>query len=173
MRSKLVVSTTLTEPCISVQSSSSHLTAYPSYLQASILRQHISPLLLSGRPVSAKLSQTMRTTPMVCNARGSCQTLPVAQGQTAMYTNTGMQVLSTLPLLRPHLVLAWQAQTGRVIRTTCWDAVHRCKADRTLLYRHVRLQTRINSSKAAWHGATPRCQLVVCCIIFLRICGSE
>lgn len=72
---------------------------------------------------------------MVCNARGPLQTLPVAQGQIAMYTSTGMQLLSTLPLLRPHLMLALQAQMERVIRTTCWDAVHpcQCKADRTCL----------------------------------------
>lgn len=55
MRCKLVVSISITEPSISVQFSSSQLTASPSYLQASILPQHISPLLLSGHPVNAKL----------------------------------------------------------------------------------------------------------------------
>lgn len=72
---------------------------------------------------------------MACNARRPFQTLPVAQGQTAMYTNTGMQMLSTLPSLRPHLMLALQAQAEHVIRTICWDAVrlYRCKADRKLL----------------------------------------
>jgi len=60
-----------------------------------------------------------------------------------MCTSTGTQLLLTLPLLRPHQMLALQAQMERVIRTTCWDAVHpyRCRADRTLLYRHVRLHT--------------------------------
>ena len=88
---------------------------------------------------------------MVCNARGPFQTRPVAQGQTAMYTSTGMQMLSTLPLLRLHLVLAWQAQMERVIRTTCWDAVHpyRCKADRTVLHGHVRLHK--SKSGVFWH----------------------
>ncbi len=146
-----VVSISLTEPRIAVQFNSSQLTASPSYLQASILLQHISPLLLSGHPVSAKLCQTIQTTPVVCSARGLFQTLPVAQGQIAMYTSTGMQLLSTLPLLRPPLRLAWQAQMERVIRITCWDAVHpyQCKADKTLLYRHVRLHTRTNSPRAA------------------------
>ncbi|DBA80576.1 TPA: hypothetical protein ACH3X1_007837 [Trebouxia sp. C0004] len=96
----------------------------------------------------------MQTIPMVCNARGPFQTLPVAQGQTAMYTNTGMQVLSTLPLPRPHLELAWQVQMERVIRTICWDAVHpyRCRGDRKLLpdYTHVYTQQQSRSG-VVWH----------------------
>ena len=49
-----MVSISLTEPCIAVQFNSSQLTTASSCLQASILLQHISPLLLSGHPVSAK-----------------------------------------------------------------------------------------------------------------------
>ena len=90
---------------------------------------------------------------MVCNARGPFQTLPVAQGQIAMYTSTGMQLLSTLPLLRPHLMLALQAQMERVIRTTCWDAVHprQCKADRTFLCRNAHAATVQNRRSIALH----------------------